>query len=274
MRPIWLIEADVFREAAEPLKAEVRRRGMRCHVVRHAAAARPPYDLVGLDPLPDDACVVFYGSHPLMRHLQITRRWVPGGWCDFERLACSAYYPHFREFLLNANSAIVPAGEVAWRADELFAALGGGGEVFVRPDGVEKLFTGQCVSRDRLAEATAPARFREGSRVVVAPARQVGAEWRLVVAGDAVVAGSRYREDGRTVIRPGFPRDVGNFAAEILSRVAWRPDDVFMMDVCESDGRRYLLELNGFSCSGLYGCDVAAVVAAASELAAAAHAGS
>jgi hypothetical protein len=40
-----------------------------------------------------------------------------------------------------------------------------------------------------------------------------------------------------------------------------------MLDVCESDGRLWLVELNGFSCSWLYQCDLGAVVAAAGELA-------
>ena len=47
-----------------------------------------------------------------------------------------------------------------------------------------------------------------------------------------------------------------------------RPDPLFMMDVCESDGRLWLVELNGFSCSWLYACDLQAVVAAVSNLAA------
>jgi hypothetical protein len=40
-----------------------------------------------------------------------------------------------------------------------------------------------------------------------------------------------------------------------------------MMDICESEGELFLLELNSFSCSALYQCDFTAVVAAASELA-------
>jgi hypothetical protein len=53
----------------------------------------------------------------------------------------------------------------------------------------------------------------------------------------------------------------------VLDEVRWRPDPIFMLDVCECEGRLWLLELNGFSCSWLYRCDLPAVVAAASELA-------
>jgi hypothetical protein len=54
----------------------------------------------------------------------------------------------------------------------------------------------------------------------------------------------------------------------MLAEVGWRPDPVFMLDVCEADGQLWLVEINGFSCSWLYRCDLAAVVAEANRLAA------
>ena len=55
--------------------------------------------------------------------------------------------------------------------------------------------------------------------------------------------------------------------AGMLNAMSWRPDPIFMIDVCESDGRLWLVELNGFSCSWLYQCDLPEVVERASELA-------
>ena len=40
-----------------------------------------------------------------------------------------------------------------------------------------------------------------------------------------------------------------------------------MMDVCESNGKLHLLKFNSFRCSGLYDCDLAAVILAASAAA-------
>src|SRR4051812_47592365 len=111
MRPVWLIEADVFGEAADPLKAEVRRQGMACHVIRHEPFVRGAYDLGGGAPLPDDACVIFYGSFPLLRHIQLRHHWVPGGWCNADNLACATYYAYFGRFLLNQRYALLPGVE-------------------------------------------------------------------------------------------------------------------------------------------------------------------
>ena len=54
----------------------------------------------------------------------------------------------------------------------------------------------------------------------------------------------------------------------MLAEVRWRPDPIFMLDICESAGRLWLVELNSFSCSWIYQPDLANVVTEASELAA------
>lgn len=66
---------------------------------------------------------------------------------------------------------------------------------------------------------------------------------------------------------PGCPAEVQAFAENMLAEVRWRPDPIFMLDVCEAEERLWLVELNGFSCSWLYECDLATVIAKASEMA-------
>src|SRR5204863_2899343 len=108
-------------------------------------------------------------------------------------------------------------------------------------------------------------RFDPTTLVLVAEPRNVEREWRLVVAQGAVVAASQYFVRGDLNTAPGCPAEVRSFAERVLTQVAWRPDPLFMLDVCESEGALRVVELNSFSCSGLYDCDLAPVVAAASE---------
>jgi hypothetical protein len=103
---------------------------------------------------------------------------------------------------------------------------------------------------------------------VIAAPREIGREWRLVVLGDSVIAASLYAEDGTKSVQAGCPDEVREFVAGMLNAVSWRPDPIFMMDVCESEERLWLVELNGFSCSWLYQCDLPRVVMSASDLAA------
>ena len=85
--------------------------------------------------------------------------------------------------------------------------------------------------------------------------------------GDRVVSGSRYAAGGERCVRAELPGEVAAFAEAMLADVRWRPGPIFMLDVCESDGSLWLVELNNFSGSWEYEPDLCAVVGAASELA-------
>lgn len=267
MLPVWLIEADVFREASEPLKSEIRRQGMLVEVVRHQTLPDSRSRFAASRPLPDDACVIFYGSLPLMQHIQLHRKWVPGGWCSVSNLACSAYYPHYGEYLLNQHYALLPGVEAIQQRDLLYDNYGRGGMIFARPNGVHKLFTGCIIAVNDFASALAPALYDPATRVLVAAPKPIACEWRLVVVEGSVVTASQYAQHRSTAFTPGCPDAVRAFADRVLHAVAWRPDPIFMLDICESEGQLFVLELNSFSCSGLYQCDLRAVVGAASRLA-------
>lgn len=267
MEPTWLIEADVPGIDSARLQAEIRRQGMAAHVVKQRGDAPPPRDILGSESVPLDACVVLLSTLPLMRHVQLRRRWVPGGWCSFERLRCSTYYAYFGPHLLNRAYTLMPAVEAIRQADRLFQVHGRNGQVFVRPDPVWKTFRGASVTRAAFDLALAPARHDPTTLVVVAEPRRVEREWRLVVAQGAVVAASQYFVRGELDTTPGCPAEVRSFAERVLDQVAWRPDPLFMLDVGESDGQLHVVELNSFSCSGLYECELAPVVVAASDTA-------
>jgi hypothetical protein len=267
MRPTWLFEADVFGQIAEPLKAEVRRQGMRCHVTRQGLLAHEGGDTYGGHRIGADDCVVARGCFPFVRFVLDNRRWVPGAWCTAENLACSAYYPHFRPYLLNQRHVITTGVEAVRDQDALFGALGREGKVFIRPDGCQKIFTGRVVGEAEFRSALGPARYDPNTRVVVAEPRTIAREWRLIVAEGAVIAAGQYLAGGENRTEPGCPAAVRAFAAGMLAAVPWRPEVIFMADVCASDGELYLLELNGFSSSAVYPCDYGAVVAVASDLA-------
>jgi hypothetical protein len=267
MRPTWLIEGGVYGAEADPLLEEIRRQGMVAEVVPHRALTKGPLPVVAGRPLAPGDCVIGYGTFPFARQIQLHHGWVPGAWCSPEYLDCTAYYAHFGKFLLNQNYAIMPGVEAIRQREWLYSILGKDGEVFARPSGCHKLFVGRRVARESFEGALAPARYDPATLVVVAAPRSIAREWRLVVAGDRVIAGSRYAESGARSIAPGYPEAVRDFAEAMLAEVRWRPDPIFMMDICESDGRLWLVELNGFSCSWLYQCDLAAVVAEAGAIA-------
>jgi hypothetical protein len=268
MRPFWLLETDGYGTALEPLKIEIRRQGMQFGIVHHQTFTSGYLTSVGDHSLVADDCIIFLGTWPLWRHIQLHwPGWIPGGWCATENLDCSAYYPRLVNHLVNGDHRILTGIEAIQRKTELFDRYGRDGQVFVRPDGCVKVFTGRCVDASAFDSAIAPARYDPATRIVVAPPRTIGREWRLIVAERVPIAASLYYNEGKSCLAENCPPEVSSFAQSVVRQSDWQPDDLFVMDICECDGELRVLELNGFSCAGLYRCNPAPIVATASRLA-------
>jgi hypothetical protein len=267
MRPTWLIEANVEGLSSEALQAEIRRQGMTAQVIKHLPSLPIPRDIAGSESVPMDACVIFRGTLPLMRHIQATRRWKPGGWCTFQNLACSTYYAYYGSFLLNREYSLLPVAEAVRLADSLFARYARDGLLFVRPDSVDKSFTGALADRASFKRTISGSAFDPTTLILVAAPKKVHYEWRLIVANGKVIAGSQYSQDGGFKAVRDCPSEVLAFAATVLQDVGWHPDPLFVMDVCDSEDGLRLLELNSFSCSAHHLADLQVVVQTTSELA-------
>jgi hypothetical protein len=259
--PTWLLESGVYGDEIEPLAAEIRRQGFDCRFVTYREIVK------GSAPLPPGSCAITYGTYPTVRHAMLKRGWTPGGWCSPDKLDCEAYYPHFAAFLLNTRSEILTGVSAIREKDRLFRTFGEGGRVFARPTSVHKLFVGRLVAESDFEAALAPTRYDPETKVVIAQPRELGREWRMIAAGDEVVAASRYAERGARSVATGCPDAVSAFARELLGAVKWRPDALFVLDVGETEDGLRLVELNSFSCSWVYACDPARVVEVASRLA-------
>jgi hypothetical protein len=252
--PVWLIESGVYGPEVEPLIAAIRRLGLDCRPVTYREIVKGP------PPLPPGECAIVYGTYPTIRHAMLHRGWVPGGWCAPENLDCTTYYPHFGSLLLNRRFTLLRGVEAIRERRRLFAMYGRDGSVFARPTSVHKLFVGRLIAEEDFEAALATTRYDPESVVLVAPPCEIGREWRLVVAGDEVIAGSMYADGGVRAVSSGCPPEVFEFVRGVLAIVRWRPDDVFMLDVCEAGGGFRIVELNSFSCSWLYACDFDRVV--------------
>jgi hypothetical protein len=266
MRPTWLIEAGVYGDEALPLLDEVRRQGMIAEVVPHQSLRKGSAPVVGGQPLAPEACVLGYGTFPFAQQILLHRHWLPGAWCSAQNLDCAAYFAYFGRYLLNQHYAIMAGVEAIRQRDWLFSVFGRDERVFARPTSCHKLFVGRCIDRDSFPAALAPTRYDLATLVVLASPQPISREWRVVVIGNRIVSGSQYAVGGERAITADSPSEVRAFAESMLSEVRWRPDPAFMLDVCESAGRLWLVELNSFSGSWLYRCELPAVVSAASDL--------
>jgi hypothetical protein len=55
--------------------------------------------------------------------------------------------------------------------------------------------------------------------------------------------------------------------AQEVAFCEWQPDSIWVLDLCWSKGAAYVLEINFFSCSAFYKCDLHFIVREASRVA-------
>ncbi len=201
--------------------------------------------------------VLFHGSLENADRIRRTLPWAPGAFCDTAAFYCTAWLPRARRWLLNEDWACLPANALVAAPPDL-------DPLFVRPDSPLKPFSGRVIQRAQLSLAALDHGYYyedPALPVIVAPVKPVSAEWRYVVVGRAVVAGSAYLAEGRAASPDDPGGEPWRFAQQIADELE-APEDVYVLDVCASGGELKLLELNPFSGADLYACDPVRVVTA------------
>ncbi len=272
MKVCWLIDGDIFGHYRDELVAEIRGQG---HDAKFADSPNPGYswDDEGnshLAAFSNDACVVVHGAIDLVTRVQRAKVWTPGVFATVSNFACSSYFCHFGEFLLNRDYIMLPFAELSRRRDFLFDTLAVDDTVFVRPDSPLKLFTGQTARRETFdgdLELMGFYDFPRNALVVVSRPQEIVAEWRFVIADGKVISGSEYTRDGVFAPQPRYELQAHELAVRVAS-AGYEPDPVWVMDICQtSDEAYHLLEIGGFSFADLYANDKRAVVEAVSATA-------
>lgn len=195
-----------------------------------------------------------------------------GMMCTWVNYECSNYTPFFYGHLLVDNPTVTTYGDLRDNAADYFSIYGDkNGYIFLRPNSGGKTFVGEMVESEGLK------RHREWYKdawednllVVVAKPVVIDREFRLVVVGDKAVSGSQYKSrdnldkdldlDSKR-IEPDH--EVFDYVNDVLSRVDYRPDPAFILDVAETKDGFKIIELNSFTCSGFYDCDPEPIVLA------------
>jgi len=241
---------------------QISSQNMGVHVSNHNIGKEIDFNI--FDP---KECILCYGDIDFVRQFYQRAPFIPGAWCNFRNMRCSTYYAYLGKYLLNKNYTIVPLGDLSRRWDE-FAyyhnpLYPSPQEVFIRPDSGTKPFTGYVVNPEEkhkiqtLSETVGPETL-----VVIAPKKEITKEWRFVVCDKKIIAGCQYLPTESQY----YDTQALCLAIEI-SRNEWEPDRCYTIDIAESEGKMYLLEINSFSCSGFYACNIESIVRCAGEVA-------
>ncbi len=265
MNLTWAIESRVDGLDANSIASEVSRRGMQARIIRRDPNSRFPYDIIGAEDIPKTANVIFTGTLDLIQYIQSNREWAPTRWCDFARLSCSTFCRHFDSHLLNREFRILSIAEAIDQQVNLYQSLAIDHKLFVRPNSVDKLFTGQVVDIDSLDDFLISQTVDQSRLVFIARPQMIQQEWRLFISNDQIIDGCQYLLNGSFDFQSGVPSDVRNFVADVFSTAKWRPHPLFVMDICRSNDQLSIVEFNSYNCSGLLKCDIPKFVEAATR---------
>jgi hypothetical protein len=253
MKALWLIETGVFPRSAPDVLEALEARGI--------SWLRYEEGLPESSLPPGNACVVFWGSLGAAYDQRVASRWVPGAFGDADGFRCSVYHAKLAPVLANGFAVFTTVKDLVAEPSTVLQPLGNPDTVFVRPDSALKPFAGRQLAISSLSLAALDHGFYyddERLPIVVSSAKQVGREWRFVIAEGAVVAGCEY-DVGRRGRETPVPEDAALLAAHV-ARAEWQPAPVYVVDVGELAGVMRVMEINPFSGADLYECDAQAVV--------------
>ncbi|MCX9024678.1 MAG: ATP-grasp domain-containing protein [Candidatus Methanoperedens sp.] len=204
-----------------------------------------------------------YGSTSMIKLIAKSNLDKRGFFFNHENLRTSTWIRELGDLVLNHDAQIMPL------KDAIKANIQG--NVFMKPDNDLKDFSGTFVDGAEIEKfynevSAGGFTFDTNVPVVLSPKKDFGWEYRMFMIKDKVIASSSYKL--KTLIKQNkeVPWQAINFAEKVASR--WRPDDVFVMDVCAcwNENRTgveklyRVIEFNCFNASGFYSCDVKKIV--------------
>lgn len=259
----WLLQDAVLDERLDEALDIVHARGDDAVVI---SGRRPDI----LDIPDSDALTIGMVSVRIAREIYSKSRFRPGVFWHPTAYSVTSYAPWFGHLMLNDDMVWVPFGEFARRGADAWRRVFGGAAVFIKPDGGGKVFTGQEIPFDGFGDAIHALDATSG----VTPETLIGVcrskridgdlEWRFWLGEAGVVASSPYSWKDVPPAPP--PPDVVAVVEEMADWCADErnraPDRVFVADLCLTDGRARLVEINAASTSGVYQADIGAILEA------------
>jgi len=222
---------------------------------------------------PEGETYIFHGSLNLAKKL---RPHVKGVYCDLKQFECTTYYNYLGQFLLNDEYFMFPFGEVKRNYRLIFELLERHSgfiptyaKAFIRPNKGDKLFTGQLIEYERFDKDFENLNYHDidASEIVVfSYPKIIDMEYRFIICDKQIIGNSVYRYRGE-LASFSLSRQQDPVLFDYVERIAntWQPEPIFAIDIAKTPHGYKLLEINSFSCSGLYDADILNIVQKVSE---------
>ena len=226
----------------------------------------------------ENDCVVAYGSIEFIKNLNYYKKdYIPSSYLEDKSLYCSIYIPKLpKKTYLNEQYIMIPFLEFKNNSSR-FYKLFNTNNLFIRPDSSLKIFTGTTISIsdfdyeiNTLEKLTS---VSDSTLILISPVLKIKKEYRFVICNRKVIASSLYKKNDILTVVEGAPNHV-SFISQSMAENPWQPDLVYTCDVAELEtGEVKIIELNSFSSSGLYACNLKDIIINVSNVAQLEHQG-
>lgn len=139
---------------------------------------------------------------------------------------------------------------------------------FIRPTGGTKLFGGMVVSQSDFQEwqerEDHTGSHYRGQTLMMAPLKDIEAEYRFFVVEGKVVTGSSYRIAGRLDTTRVPPIEVTRHAQAMVDK--FQIAQAFVIDIAETNEDMKIVEYNCFNTAGLYRCSPQDIIRAVEQM--------
>ena len=202
---------------------------------------------------------IFHGSLLNADKLNKEKTLYPGAICSTELFNCNNWYSRCEDVLLNKNWIKITINEFLAKKDSVLDQLAITTELFfARPNSPLKQFSGRVISRNEVSYESFDYGFYHEDKhleIIITPIKKIDNEWRFVVIGNKIATGSGYDAATHKALHGiEMRKDVVSLAENIANRKIIH-DIAYIMDICESSGKYFLVEFNPFSGSDFYMCD-------------------
>jgi len=175
---------------------------------------------------------------------------------DFRYCDCIYWVPPLRKYIMSPHGTYF--NDMNYFAQTYSANRF---PIFLRPCNGFKSFSGQVFpNKEKLIEEWEFMRRNKNIDTNLmcmnAPVKNITREWRTIFINRAYCSGSRYMTNDELDISSDIDEAVIELAKNIAKESYFDDKDNFVIDICESEGNMFLLEINSFECSSFYGADL------------------
>lgn len=261
MKPTWIIQ-DYSIEKTDGLVGSLEKFNIP-HIIIGKNGTDESEDMIR-----HDNCIVGFCT------LETARRWnrmgmraVPGTYYNERNYDCTTYLNHY--WFDSLNQGMFITYDVLRRSKSMvYEKFGNNDVIFIRPNVGYKTFTGTTVYKEHFVRDVDNLGYgvlAPESLILVAEPRNIHAEYRVVICDKKAITMSQYRKDKQLELDGTHIPEVMEYAEQVTG--GWQPDRVFVADIAKVTEGYKLIEINTFSCAGLYKCNTDIIVEEVSRVA-------